>query len=122
VVMSEKVTKSDEEWRGQLTPEQYRVCRRKGTEQAFTGKYWDAKEQGIYRCVCCGNDLFGSETKFDSGTGWPSFSMPMSPEKIRTEASSRGGSRCSAAAATPTWVTSSTTGHRRPGSATASTP
>ena len=85
MVMSEKVTKSDEEWRGQLTPEQYRVCRRKGTEQAFTGKYWDAKEQGIYRCVCCGNDLFGSETKFDSGTGWPSFSMPMSPEKIRTE-------------------------------------
>ncbi len=83
--MSENVIKSDEEWRRQLTPEQYRVCRQKGTEPAFTGTHWDSKETGIYRCVCCGNDLFSSETKFDSGTGWPSFWAPIAPEKIQTE-------------------------------------
>lgn len=82
--MSEKAIKSDEEWRRQLTPEQHRVCRQKGTEPPFTGKYWDSKEKGIYRCVCCGNELFSSETKFDSGTGWPSFWVPSSPEKIQT--------------------------------------
>jgi len=76
--------KSDEEWKSLLTPEQYRITRQKGTEQAFTGKYYHFKERGIYQCVCCGNELFGSETKFDSGTGWPSFYAPISQENIRT--------------------------------------
>ena len=83
--MKEKVIKSEAEWKAQLTPEQFHVCRRKGTETAFTGKYWDSKEKGIYQCVCCGNDLFSSETKFDSGTGWPSFWEPVDAEKVRTE-------------------------------------
>jgi len=82
--MSEKIMKSDEEWKSLLTPEQYRITRQKGTEQAFTGKYCHFKERGIYHCVCCGNELFGSETKFDSGTGWPSFYAPISQENIRT--------------------------------------
>jgi peptide-methionine (R)-S-oxide reductase len=82
--MSEKIIKSDEEWKSLLTPEQYRITRQKGTEQAFTGKYYHFKEGGIYHCVCCGNELFGSETKFDSGTGWPSFYAPISQENIRT--------------------------------------
>jgi peptide-methionine (R)-S-oxide reductase len=80
-----KVGKPDVEWKRQLTPEQYRVTRRKGTERAFTGKYSDHHEAGIYRCVCCGTDLFSSETKFESGTGWPSFSTPVAEENIRTE-------------------------------------
>ena len=81
----DKVQKSDKDWKKELTPEQYEVTRKKGTEQAFTGKYWDHKEKGIYRCVCCGVELFGSETKFDSGTGWPSFWNPMHGEPIRME-------------------------------------
>ena len=81
----EKIKKTDEEWRKELTPEQYEVCRQKGTERAFTGKYWDCHEQGVYRCACCGNELFSSETKFDSGTGWPSFYQPISEEKVETE-------------------------------------
>ncbi|HUW18823.1 MAG TPA: peptide-methionine (R)-S-oxide reductase MsrB [Sedimentisphaerales bacterium] len=81
--MSEKVIKSDKEWRRLLTPEQYRVARKKGTERPFTGKYHDLKEKGTFQCVCCGNDLFGSETKFDSGTGWPSFWAPASEDNIR---------------------------------------
>jgi len=83
--MSEKIRKSEEEWRRQLTPDQYRVCRQKGTEPAFTGEYWDCKEKGVYRCICCGNDLFSSETKFDSGTGWPSFWQPIQQENVETE-------------------------------------
>ena len=83
--MGEKVTKSEDEWRQVLTPEQYAVCREKGTERAFTGEHWDNHESGTYRCVACGNELFGSEAKFDSGTGWPSFSAPIAPEKIGTE-------------------------------------
>jgi peptide-methionine (R)-S-oxide reductase len=72
----EKVVKTDEQWRRELTPEQYDVLRRQGTERAFTGPYWDAKEDGMYRCAGCGATLFSSETKFDSGTGWPSFTEP----------------------------------------------
>ena len=67
--MSEKIQKSDAEWRAELSPEQYEVCRRKGTERAFTGRYWDTKTPGVYLCSCCGNELFDSDTKFDSGTG-----------------------------------------------------
>ncbi|GAA4411471.1 peptide-methionine (R)-S-oxide reductase MsrB [Nibrella viscosa] len=83
--MIEKVIKSDEEWRRILTPEQYRVTRQKGTERAFTGEYCEAKDPGIYACVCCGTDLFESKTKFDSGTGWPSFTEPIEAERIRHE-------------------------------------
>ncbi len=83
--VKDKVTKTDEEWRKQLTQEQFDVCRQKGTERAFTGAYWDCKEKGIYQCVCCGNDLFDSETKFDSGTGWPSFWAPAARENVKTE-------------------------------------
>lgn len=83
--MSDKVEKTDAEWRAQLTPEQYEVTRRKGTERAFTGVYWDTKDAGVYRCVCCDNELFDSSTKFDSGTGWPSFSAPLDPARVRTE-------------------------------------
>ena len=72
------VIKTDEEWKAQLTPEQYAIARKQGTERAFTGKYHDLKEHGIYHCVCCGTDLFNSSTKFESGTGWPSFSAPVS--------------------------------------------
>ena len=83
--MSDKIVKSDEEWKKQLTPEQFKVTRKKGTEKAFTGAYHDAKEKGVYQCVCCGNDLFSSETKFDSGTGWPSFWGPIAQEKVAAE-------------------------------------
>jgi len=84
--MSGKVVKSEAEWREQLTPEQFDVARRKGTERAFTGEYWDHHEDGLYRCVCCGQKLFGSDSKYDSGTGWPSFSAPLSERNVRTEA------------------------------------
>ena len=83
--MSDKVHKSDEEWRRQLTPEQHHVTRRKGTEYAFTGAYWNYHEKGTYHCVCCGTELFSSETKFDSGTGWPSFWAPVSAANVETE-------------------------------------
>ncbi len=72
-----KISRSDAEWRAQLTPEQYRVARGRGTERAFTGPYWDSKAPGVYICICCGAPLFGSDTKFDSGTGWPSFTAPI---------------------------------------------
>jgi peptide-methionine (R)-S-oxide reductase len=83
--MSGKIEKSDEEWRKQLTPEQYRIARQKGTERAFTGEYYDSKKPGTYTCVCCGTPLFDSDAKFDSGTGWPSFSEPVTDENVRTE-------------------------------------
>ncbi|NNF83917.1 MAG: peptide-methionine (R)-S-oxide reductase MsrB [Deltaproteobacteria bacterium] len=83
--MADRVVKSDSEWKKQLTPEQYRITRRKGTERPFSGKYWNTHDKGIYRCVACGNDLFLSDTKFDSRTGWPSFYEPVAGENIRTE-------------------------------------
>ena len=82
---AEKVIKSEKEWKEQLTPEEYQVTRKKGTERAFTGKYHDCKEQGTYHCICCGSPLFSSETKYDSGTGWPSFWESISPESIATK-------------------------------------
>jgi len=83
--------KTDEDWKAQLTPEQYRVCRQQGTEPAFTGAYWDGKRAGIYRCACCGEALFTSAAKFDSGTGWPSFWQALSPEAVAaTEDHSHG--------------------------------
>lgn len=77
-----KVERSDAEWRDRLTPEQYRVTRKHGTERAFTGPFWDEKRAGLYRCVCCESPLFRSDTKFDSGTGWPSFFAPVEPEAV----------------------------------------
>ena len=89
----EKVNKTEAEWQEQLTPEQFYVARQKGTEPAFTGKYWDLHDDGIYRCVCCRAELFRSDTKFDSGTGWPSFFDPMTKESVRTEVDSSHGMR-----------------------------
>jgi len=83
--MKKKVTKSDDEWREQLTSEQYRVTRQKGTERPFTGEYHDSKRQGVYVCVCCGTPLFHSDHKFDSGTGWPSFHSPVNEEHVGEE-------------------------------------
>jgi len=83
--MKPPIIKDDQEWRVQLTPEQYQVTRQKGTERAFTGKYHDSKEAGTYRCVCCGAELFSSETKFDSGSGWPSFYQPLKTENVGEE-------------------------------------
>lgn len=83
--MGEKMKKTDEEWKKELTEEQYYVTRQKGTERPFTGKLYDNKEKGMYKCVCCGEDLFSSDTKFDSGTGWPSFFEPSGEGKIDEE-------------------------------------
>ena len=83
--MTEKIRKTDEEWQRELTPDQYRITRKKGTEPAFTGKYNASKEPGMYRCICCGNILFDSDDKFESGTGWPSFTRPVTPESVETE-------------------------------------
>ena len=83
--MTDKIHKTDDEWRAQLTPEQYRIARKHGTEPAFTGKYNASKEPGIYRCACCGNPLFDSDDKFDSGTGWPSFTQPAEEGSVETD-------------------------------------
>ena len=102
--VNDKVIKTDDEWRAQLTPEQFRVTREKGTEPAFSGKYNGSKAEGVYTCVSCGNHLFSSEAKFNSGTGWPSFWAPIAEDKIDTEVDRAFGmtrvevlcSRCSA--------------------------
>ena len=83
--MTEKIIKKDDEWRQQLSPDQFRICREKGTEPAFSGNYWDTKETGTYQCVCCGSELFDSSSKFDSGTGWPSFYQAINSEKVATK-------------------------------------
>ena len=89
--MKKKVIKTDEEWRQQLTPEQYAVARRKATERPFTGKYHDSKEEGTYKCAACGNELFSSDAKFDSGCGWPSFTAPAAEDSVRTEIDTNHG-------------------------------
>jgi peptide-methionine (R)-S-oxide reductase len=91
--MKRKVEKSDKEWRETLTPEQFHICREHGTEPPFTGKYANSKEKGMYTCVACGNALFDSETKFDSGTGWPSFYQPAGGESVDTSEDTSYGMR-----------------------------
>jgi peptide-methionine (R)-S-oxide reductase len=98
--MADKVAKTPEEWRNQLTPEQYHVARERGTERAFTGKYWNEQTQGTYKCICCGEPLFSSEAKFDSGCGWPSFFVPLEGGNVteledRTYGMTRTEVRCS---------------------------
>src|SRR5688572_15557815 len=82
---TDKVVKSEAEWKAQLTPEQYQVTRKHGTERPWTGEYNASKEKGVYKCICCGNPLFSSDTKFDSGTGWPSFWQPISEDAVQTK-------------------------------------
>jgi peptide-methionine (R)-S-oxide reductase len=89
----EKINKTEAEWKAKLTPEQFYVARQKGTEPAFTGKYWDLHEDGVYRCVCCDAELFRSDTKFDSGTGWPSFSAPAAENNVRIVVDTSHGMR-----------------------------
>ena len=91
--MTDKVKKSDAEWHKQLTPEQFHVTREQGTERAFTGEYWDNHEAGMYRCVCCGAELFSSDHKFDSGSGWPSFWQPAKKENVDAEDDTSHGMR-----------------------------
>lgn len=89
--MADHHSKNDDEWRGKLTPEQYRICRQKGTEPAFTGEYWDCKTPGRYLCRCCGEALFDADTKYDSGSGWPSFYQPLEAGAIAEESDSSHG-------------------------------
>ena len=91
--MSEKVTRSEEEWKKMLTSEQYEVLRRRGTERPFTGEYWKTKDKGIYLCAACGQELFNSKAKFDSGTGWPSFQEPMGEGVVQARSDSRHGTQ-----------------------------
>ena len=91
--MVKRVEKSESEWRAELTPEQYRIMREKGTERAFTGEYWDNHESGVYRCASCGTALFSSETKYDSGSGWPSFYEPVDKAHVKTEQDTSHGMR-----------------------------
>jgi len=119
IVTVERVVKSDAEWQKVLTPEQFRITRKAGTEIAFTGKYWNNHAKGIYRCVCCGTDLFSSDTKFESGTGWPSFTAPIAKENVAGASESGAEPRPCAPVAAPTWGTCSTTDRSRPACATA---
>jgi peptide-methionine (R)-S-oxide reductase len=89
--MTTPITKSDAEWRAELTPEQYQVCRQCGTEPPFTGELWDCHDTGTYRCVCCGNALFDSATKFDSGSGWPSFYQPLQADSLASRSDASHG-------------------------------
>lgn len=91
--MTDKIKKTDAEWKEKLTPQQFEVTRKKGTERAFSGQYWDHHEKGIYNCVCCGNELFSSETKFESGTGWPSFWAPIVETNVAVESDTSYGMR-----------------------------
>ena len=91
--MADKIKKSDAEWRSQLTDEQYHVTRQRGTERAFTGKYYKSKDPGVYACVCCGQELFSSEAKYDSGTGWPSFYAPLTKDSVATHEDNEYGMR-----------------------------
>ncbi len=89
--MADRLVRSDAQWKQELTDEQYEVCRRKGTERPFSGKYNDCKDGGTYRCACCGHPLFSAEAKFDSGTGWPSFTAPISEESVDAQADTSAG-------------------------------
>lgn len=89
--MTDKLSRSDAEWRAQLTPQQYRVTRQKGTEPPYTGEYYHTRDAGVYRCVCCGAELFRSAAKYDSGSGWPSFYQPATPETVETETDTSHG-------------------------------
>lgn len=89
----EKLKKSDQEWRAELTPEQYHIMREKGTERAFTGEYWNTKDDGVYRCAACGEPLFDADTKYDSGSGWPSFWQPLDASRVETEEDRSHGMR-----------------------------
>lgn len=91
--MTKRVEKTEEEWKKELTPEQYQIMRQKGTERAFTGEYWDNHEKGVYRCASCGTELFSSETKYDSGSGWPSFYAPADEEHVKTTEDTSHGMR-----------------------------
>lgn len=88
-----KIVKTDEQWKEQLTPEQFRVARQQGTERAFSGKYWDHKGEGVYQCACCGQELFKSEAKFDSGSGWPSFTAPVADDNVTSKVDQSLGMR-----------------------------
>lgn len=89
--MTEKINMDDNYWKEKLTPEQYQVARQKGTERPFTGQYYNSKDHGVYKCICCDNELFSSETKYDSGSGWPSFYQPLSDENVKSESDSTHG-------------------------------
>ncbi|HJW81894.1 MAG TPA: peptide-methionine (R)-S-oxide reductase MsrB [Acidiferrobacterales bacterium] len=91
--MKKDTARTEAEWHALLTPEQYRIARKKGTERAFTGQYHDCHESGVYRCICCGAKLFGSDTKYDSGSGWPSFYQPLMPENISEGSDTNHGMR-----------------------------
>jgi len=91
--MSDRISRTDDDWRRNLTPEQFRILRQKGTERAFTGAYWDSKDKGIYRCAGCDAPLFDADTKFDSGTGWPSFFKPIDESAVAEEADDSIGMR-----------------------------
>ena len=90
-IMIDKVEKSDAEWRAELTPEQYKICRQCGTEPAFTGEYWDCHDKGIYLCACCSTPLFNSDTKYDSRSGWPSYWQPIQPDAVASRSDNKYG-------------------------------